>query len=209
MWLIHLNFRTTWRWTNCGMTVNPCGDHLLYCEGGGHRISRHNAQVERLALHLVKTAKHPVKEARSPCIYCRRPDIKALGTPGWKKLIDVAISHTLLPAWLGTGTEPNGQGVPNAACSSKMAKHHAYMDKVLRGHTPHLVQISALEWDHREEQLLELFSQSLRLAIAPSFYGQRHSFSKARGSPGEEQCALPIVRLINFSLIASQLLVFL
>ena len=38
------------------------GDHLLYCEGGSHRIRRHDAQVRISANGLVKAAWHPTVE---------------------------------------------------------------------------------------------------------------------------------------------------
>ena len=82
----------------CTAVLDIYGDHLLYCERGSHRISRHIAQVRLLAGDHAKAAWHPIVEKRPLGRHRERPDIRALGKAGGTDLFDVTNCHPLSQA---------------------------------------------------------------------------------------------------------------
>ena len=109
------------------VTVDPYGDHLLYCEKCSHRILRRDARVELLLPNLVMAAKYPVKEPRLG-MHNERPDRRTLGPHGGKSLADVTISHPLTGAGVGDGnSQANPLGMLNAARPPKLTTYRAYL----------------------------------------------------------------------------------
>ena len=82
----------------CAAVMDTYGYHFVYCEGGPHRIRRHDAHVKLLAGDLAKAARHPVVEERPVGRHRERPDIRALGRSGGTELFDVTICHPLSQA---------------------------------------------------------------------------------------------------------------
>ena len=83
--------RTRCQRPQCAAVMGTCGDHLLYCERGPHRIRRHYSQVKLLARDLATAARHSVVEERPVGRHMERPDIRALGRSGGTELFDVTI----------------------------------------------------------------------------------------------------------------------
>ena len=89
----------------CDAIMDIYGDHLLHCEWGIHRITRHDAQVRLLQADLITTARHPVVEPRPFGRHKERPDISALGSHGGSDMFDITFSHPLSPARVRDGME--------------------------------------------------------------------------------------------------------
>ena len=82
----------------CDAIMDIYGDLLLHCEGGIHRIRRHDAQVRLLEADQIKAARHPVVEPRPFGRHKERPDISALGSHGGSDMFDITFCHPLFPA---------------------------------------------------------------------------------------------------------------
>ena len=89
----------------CDAIMDICGDHLLHCERGLHRIRRHDAQVRLLEADLIKAARHPVVEPRPFGRHKERPDISVLGSHGGTDMFDITFYHPLSPARVQDGME--------------------------------------------------------------------------------------------------------
>ena len=78
--------------------MDICGDHLLHCERGIHRIRQHDAQVRLLEEDLIKAARHPVVEPDLFGSPKERTDTIALGSHGGSGMFDIKFCHFLSPA---------------------------------------------------------------------------------------------------------------
>ena len=107
------------------------GDHLLYCEGGSHRIRRHDAQVRLLAGDLAKAARHPIVEEMPLGRHRERPGIRALGRTGGTDLFDVTICHPLSQARIRDAVQ-NPLNILKAAWAGKVSRYAAMVHEAGR-----------------------------------------------------------------------------
>ena len=89
----------------CDAIMDICGDHLLHCERGIHKIGRHDAQVRLLDADLIMAARHPVVEPRPFGRHKERPDISALGSHGGSDVFDITFCHPFSPSRVRDGME--------------------------------------------------------------------------------------------------------
>ena len=89
----------------CDAIMDICGDHLLRCERGIHRIRRHDAQVRLLEADLIKVTRHLVVEPRAFGRDKERPDISSLGSHDGSDMFDITFRHPLSPARVRDGIE--------------------------------------------------------------------------------------------------------